>query len=147
MRWEPFKDLLSLQDRMNQLFEESLARGTVKQPDERPGHWSPAVDILETESEIILMAEVPGLDLDDIELQIRDNVLTFRGERTIENAVKKEHYFRIERAYGNFSRSFTLPSTIDQERVEARLKDGILDVRMPKRTQGGSGRSITVEVK
>lgn len=146
MRWEPFKDLLSLQDRMNQLFEESLARGTAKQPDERPAHWSPAVDILETESEIILMAEVPGLDLEDIELQIRDNVLTFRGERTIENAVKKEHYFRIERAYGNFSRSFTLPSTIDQEHVEARLKDGILDVRMPKRTQG-SGRSITVEVK
>lgn len=147
MRWEPFKDLLSLQDRMNQLFEESLARGTAKQTDERPAQWSPAVDILETEAEIILMAEVPGVDLEAIELQIHDNVLTFRGERLIENAVKKEHYFRIERAYGTFSRSFTLPSTIDQERVEAKLKDGILDVRMPKRTQGGSGRSITVEVK
>lgn len=146
MRWEPFKDLLSLQDRMNQLFEESLARGAAKQASERPAHWSPSVDILETETELVLLAEVPGVDLEDIELQIHDNVLTFRGERTFDNSVKKEHYFRIERAYGNFSRSFTLPSSVDPEHVEARLKDGILEVRMPKRTQGTS-RSITVEVK
>lgn len=146
MRWEPFKDLLSLQDRMNRLFEESLARGAAKRPEERPAQWSPAVDILETESAIILMAEVPGVDLKDIELQIQDNVLTLRGERTFETNRKKEHYFRVERAYGNFSRSFTLPSMVDQERVEARLKDGILEVRMPKRVQGASS-AITVEVK
>ena len=146
MRWEPFKDLLSLQDRMNRLFEESLARGTAKQPEERPSQWSPSVDILETEGEIVLLAEVPGVDLENIELQIRDNVLTLRGERTFENTLKKEHYFRIERAYGSFSRSFTLPSTIQQEHVQARLKDGILEVRMPKRTQGTS-RAIAVEVK
>ncbi len=146
MRWEPFKDLLSLQDRMNRLFEESLARGTAKQPEERPSQWSPSVDILETETEIILLAEVPGVDLDDIELQIRDNVLTLRGERTFENTLKKEHYYRIERAYGGFSRSFTLPSTVYQDQVQARLKDGILEVRMPKRAQGAS-RAIAVEVK
>lgn len=146
MRWEPFKDLLSLQDRMNRLFEESLARGTAKEADEQPSQWSPSVDILETESEIVLLAEVPGVDLENIELQIRDNVLTLRGERTFENTLKKEHYFRIERAYGNFSRSFTLPSSIHQEQVQARLRDGVLEVRMPKRLQGAS-RSIAVEVK
>ncbi len=146
MRWEPFKDLLSLQDRMNRLFEESLARGSTKQPEERPSQWSPSVDILETEVEVVLLAEVPGVDLEDIELQIRDNVLTLRGERTFENSPKKEHYYRIERAYGSFSRSFTLPSTIYQEQVQARLKDGILEVRMPKRVQGSS-RAIAVEVK
>jgi HSP20 family protein len=86
------------------------------------------------------------VDLENVELQIRDNVLTLRGERTFENTLKKEHYFRIERAYGSFSRSFTLPSTIQQEHVQARLKDGILEVRMPKRSQGTS-RAIAVEVK
>src|SRR5574341_1202354 len=111
MRWEPFKDLLSLQDRMNRLFEESLARGTAKQPEERPSQWSPSVDILETETEIILLAEVPGVDLDDIELQIRDNVLTLRGERTFENTLKKEHYYRIERAYGGFGQTATVTVT------------------------------------
>lgn len=146
MRWEPFRDLLSLQDRMNRLFEESLARGTAKQHEERPSQWSPAVDILETDGEVVLLAEVPGVDLENIELQIRDNVLTLRGERTFENSLKKEHYFRIERSYGSFNRSFTLPSTIEQEQVQARLKDGILEVRMPKRTQGRS-RTIALEVK
>lgn len=144
MRWEPFKDLLSLQDRMNRLFEETVARGTVRE-EAKSGQWSPAVDILEAEGEIILRAELPGVDLNAIDIQIKDNVLTLRGERTFENQVKKEHYYRIERSYGAFVRSFTLPGTIDQERVEAQLRDGILEVKLPKRGSGAA-RPITVEV-
>ncbi len=144
MRWEPFKDLLSLQDRMNRLFEETLARGTVR-GEAKSGQWNPAVDILEAEGEIILRAELPGVDLSAIDIQIKDNVLTLRGERTFENQVKKEHYYRIERSYGTFVRSFTLPGTIDQEHVEAQLRDGILEVKLPKRGPGPA-RPITVEV-
>lgn len=144
MRWEPFKDLLSLQDRMNRLFEETLARGTVRE-EATSGQWSPAVDILEAEGDIILKAELPGVDLNAIDIQIRDNVLTLRGERTFEDEVKKEHYYRIERSYGSFTRSFTLPSTIDQARVQAQLRDGILEVKLPKR-DSALPRSITVEV-
>jgi len=144
VRWEPFKDLLSLQDRMNRLFEETVARGTVRE-EAKAGQWSPAVDILEAEGEIILRAEVPGVDLNAIDIQIKDNVLTLRGERTFENQVKKEHYYRIERSYGTFVRSFTLPGTIDQACVEAQLRDGILEVKLPKRG-AGAARVITVEV-
>ncbi len=144
MRWEPFKDLLSLQDRMNRLFEETLTRGGARE-ERRSGQWSPAVDILETEGDLILKAELPGVDLSAINIQIKDNVLTLRGERTFENQVKKEHYFRVERSYGTFTRSFTLPMTIDQARVQANLRDGILEVKLPKRNPGAS-HSITVEI-
>lgn len=145
MRWEPFKDLLSLQDRMNKLFEESVARGSIKESPTSQAQWNPAVDILETEGEIVLKAELPGVELDAIEIQIKDNVMTLRGERTFENAVKKEHYYRIERSYGTFVRSFTLPGTIDQERVQAQLRDGVLEVKLPKRNSGPA-RAISVEV-
>jgi HSP20 family protein len=93
---------------MNRLFEETVARGTVRE-EAKSGQWSPAVDILEAEGEIILRAELPGVDLNAIDIQIKDNVLTLRGERTFENQVKKEHYYRIERSYGTFVRSFKLP--------------------------------------
>jgi HSP20 family protein len=129
---------------MNRLFEETVARGTVRE-EAKAGQWSPAVDILEAEGEIILRAEVPGVDLNAIDIQIKDNVLTLRGERTFENQVKKEHYYRIERSYGTFVRSFTLPGTIDQTCVEAQLRDGILEVKLPKRG-AGAARVITVEV-
>jgi HSP20 family protein len=129
---------------MNRLFEETLARGTVRE-EATSGQWSPAVDILEAEGDIILKAELPGVDLAAIDIQIRDNVLTLRGERTFEDEVKKEHYYRIERSYGSFTRSFTLPSTIDQARVQAQLRDGILEVKLPKR-DSALPRSITVEV-
>jgi HSP20 family protein len=129
---------------MNRLFEETVARGTVRE-EAKSGQWSPAVDILEAEGEIILRAELPGVDLNAIDIQIKDNVLTLRGERTFENQVKKEHYYRIERSYGTFVRSFTLPGTINQERVEAQLRDGILEFKLPKRGPGAA-RPITVEV-
>ena len=144
-RYEPFKDLLSLQDRMNRLFEETLARGTTKEEEAGSWQWSPVVDIIETDSEIIMRAELPGIDLDMIDLHIKDNVLTLRGERRFDNATRKEHYHRIERSYGSFVRSFTLPSTTEAERVKAQLRDGVLEVTIPKR-DGGRSEPITVEV-
>jgi HSP20 family protein len=134
-KWDPFKDLLSLQDRMNRLFDESVRN--VKPGDEALSSaiWSPAVDIYETDDEVVVKAELPEVNQKDIDIQIESNTLTLRGERKFNKETKKENFHRIERAYGSFSRSFTLPGTIDQEKISADYKDGILKISMPKREE------------
>lgn len=134
-KWDPFKDLVTLQDRMNRLFDESVRN--VRPGDEALSSaiWSPAVDIYETEDEVVVKAELPEVNQKDIDVQIENNTLTLRGERKFNKETKKENFHRIERAYGSFSRSFTLPSTIDQERIRADYKDGILKISMPKREE------------
>jgi HSP20 family protein len=97
--------------------------------------WSPAVDIYETDDEVVVKAELPEVDQKDIDIQIENNTITLRGERKFNKETKKENFHRIERAYGAFSRSFTLPGTIDQERIRADYKDGILKISMPKREE------------
>ncbi len=134
-KWDPFKDLLSLQDRMNRLFDESVRN--VKPGDEALSSaiWSPAVDIYETDDEVVVKAELPEVNQKDIDIQIENNTITLRGERRFNKETKKENFHRIERAYGTFSRSFTLPGTIDQEKISADYKDGILKISMPKRQE------------
>ncbi len=146
IRWDPFRDLLSLQERMNKLFEDSMVRTASRAGETSQSTWTPAVDILEKEAEIILKAELPGVILEDVDLQIKDDILTLRGERRFDKETKKENYHRIERSYGLFSRSFTLPSIVDQAGIRARFKDGILEVKLPK---GGSvdQKPIPIEVK
>jgi HSP20 family protein len=134
-KWDPFKDLVTLQDRMNRLFEDSL-RGVRDSDGGLTGTaWSPAVDIYETDNEVVLKAELPGVDQKGIDIHVENNTLTLRGERKLEKETKQENYYRIERAYGSFLRSFTLPGTIDQERIHADYKDGVLTVQMPKREE------------
>lgn len=132
LRWDPFRDLLSLQDRMNRIFEESLPRNKVFEGSLTTGVWSPAVDIYETEKAIILKVELPGLSKDDISIEIKDDNLTLRGERKFEKDIREENYHRIERSYGTFSRSFSLPKTINKNKVDATFKDGILEITIPK---------------
>jgi HSP20 family protein len=134
-KWDPFKDLLSLQDRMNRLFDESVRN--VKPGDEALSSaiWSPAVDIYETDDEVVVKAELPEVDQKDIDIQVENNTITLRGERKFNKETKKENFHRIERAYGSFSRSFTLPGVIDQEKIRADYKDGILKISMPKREE------------
>jgi HSP20 family protein len=134
-KWDPFKDLLTLQDRMNRLFDDSM-RG-VRQTDEglAGAVWSPAVDIYETDNEVVLKAEVPGVNQKDIDIQVENNTLTLLGERKIDKETVRENYHRIERSYGSFVRSFTLPGTVDQEKIRADYKDGVLKIEMPKREE------------
>ena len=147
VRWEPFQDLLAIQERMNRLFDETLQRTRSRdEEDISAGLWAPPVDIYETENEIVLKAELPEIDQKDIEIKVEDSTLTIRGERKFEQETKKENYHRIERAYGKFSRSFSLPNTIDQEKIKASYKDGILKLVMPKREEK-KPKQITVEVK
>ena len=111
VRWEPFRDLVTIQDRMNRVFDDAF-RGVSRPGGEEDwalgGTWAPAVDIYEHEGNLVLKAELPGIEAKDVDVRVENNVLTLRGERKFESEVKREHYHRVERAYGTFSRSLRL---------------------------------------
>src|SRR5204863_8080157 len=134
VRWDPFRDLNLLQDRMNRLFDDA-GRGWRADEPAATTTWSPAVDIFETEAEIIVKAELPGMEQKDITLHLENNVLSLRGERKFEKEAKDENYHRIERSYGAFSRSFSIPATVDDENIRAEYKDGVLNIVLPKKEQ------------
>lgn len=134
IRWDPFRDMNVLQERMNRLFED-VNRGWRSDEPASTTTWSPAVDIFETESEIVVKAELPGVDKNSISLNLERNVLTLRGERRFEKETKEENYHRIERSYGSFSRSFSIPATVEEDKIRAEYKDGVLKISLPKREQ------------
>ena len=137
VRYEPFRNLVTVQDRMNRIFEEAF-RGAPRGTEEEwalGGAWAPAVDIYEHEGNLVLKAELPGIDPKDVDVQVENNVLTLRGERKFDSEVKREEYHRVERAYGTFSRSFTLPNVIDTAKIQAEFKDGVLRVTLPQREE------------
>jgi len=134
IRLDPFKDLITMREIMNSLFEEAFtSRGEEK--DLNAGTWTPSVDIYETENDIVLTSEVPGIDEKDIEIKIENNTLTLKGERKFEKEAKEENYHRIERSYGSFYRSFTLPYYINQDKINAEYENGALKITMPKKTE------------
>jgi HSP20 family protein len=123
-----------LQDRMNRLFDDA-GRGWRADEPAATTVWSPAVDIFETEGEIVVKAELPGMTREGITLHLEKNVLTLKGERRFEKETKDENYHRIERSYGGFSRSFSIPATVDEEKIRADYKDGVLKIVLPKKEQ------------
>jgi len=141
-RWEPLKDLMALQERMNKLFDETFSRGA---QDVDVGAWSPPVDIMEQGDAIIIKMEIAEVDQKTIDLKVEGNALTIKGERQLEEGTKREDYLRLERPYGQFSRSFSLPTTVDQEKVKASHNDGILRVLLPKKEET-KPKQIKVEV-
>ena len=139
VRWEPFRDLVSIQDRMNRIFDDAF-RGVGRQAGAEEdwalgGSWAPPVDIYEHEGTLVLKAELPGIEPKDVDVRVENNVLTLRGERRFDQEVKRENCHRVERAYGTFSRSFTLPNIVDTQSIKAEFKDGVLRVTMPKREE------------
>ena len=134
IRWDPFRDLNMLQDRMNRLFEDA-GRGMSTEEPASTTIWSPAVDIYETEGEIVVQAELPGMDRKDITLHLENNVLTIRGDRKFQKETREDNYHRIERSYGGFSRSFSIPATVDEDKIRADYKEGVLKVALPKKEQ------------
>jgi len=145
VRFEPIRDLLSLQDRMNRMFDESYRGRSVENDWGLGGSWAPAIDIYEQDNNIVLKAELPGVDPKDVDIRIENNVLTLKGERKIEDEIKQENYHRVERAYGGFTRSFTLPSTVDTTNVKADYKDGVLRITLPKREEA-KPKQIQVDI-
>lgn len=138
-RWEPFgglrrrgdifSELTRMQQEMNRYFDEFFGE---RQTEMMEGSWLPAVDVSETDTELKVRAELPGLTQDDIELNLQDNVLTLKGEKKQEEKIEKENYHRIERSYGSFCRSFTLPAGVKSEDIMATFKEGILEISLPK---------------
>ncbi len=130
VRWDPFRNLQSQIERM---FEDTLLRS---QPgDTALSAWSPRVDIHEAPDALVLEADLPGMDGKDLDVRLENNMLTIRGERKIETKVAEEDYLRLERAYGSFTRSFSLPHTVDTDHIDAEYKNGVLTVRLPKREE------------
>ncbi|MGB7970441.1 MAG: Hsp20/alpha crystallin family protein [Candidatus Deferrimicrobiaceae bacterium] len=147
VRWlDPFRDLSVIQDRMNQIFEDALARSRGREEGLRTGMWTPAVDIYENNDFVVVKAELPGVEKDRISVEVKEGILTLRGERGFDNELKKESYHRIERSYGSFQRSFSLPVSVDQENVTARFQNGVLEVQLPKKDQV-KPKQIEVDVK
>src|SRR5881396_3954281 len=134
VRWDPFRDLNMLQDRMNRLFDDAGSTWRTDEPAATTS-WSPAVDIFETEGEIVVQAELPGMDRKDITLHLENNILSLKGERRFVKETKEENYHRIERSYGGFSRAFTIPVTVEEEKIRADYKEGVLKIVLPKKDQ------------
>lgn len=145
VKWDPLRDLLSIQDRMNRLFEQTLSRSRTEDGISA-STWAPAVDIYETQETIVMKADLPGLTREDIEIEIRDNALTIKGERRFAKDVQQENYLRIERAYGAFQRSFTLPTSVRQEEIRASFRDGVLELLLPK-AEGAKPKKIAIDVR
>ncbi len=142
--WDPLRDLVTLQDRMNRLFEDTAQRRTRREDeDEReiePADWYPAADVYSLESEYLIMIDLPGIERDALEISLDDNRLTIRGTRTLEDQEGR----RVERPHGRFLRKFGVPATVDQKAITAEYKDGVLSVHLPKRKEQEARR---VEIK
>jgi len=145
VKYNPLRELRTMQEQMNRLLNVSWNHD-VSGEDLKEGIWQPAVDIYETADSIVIKAELPDVDQKDIEVRIEDSTLTLRGERRHEDEVKKENYHRIERYYGTFQRSFSLPSTVDQENVVAICEKGVLTITLPKKEET-KPKQINIAVK
>jgi HSP20 family protein len=133
-RWEPVRELANLQERMNRLFSDSFSPVS-SQESLSAGSFVPPVDVYEDEQGIRLKMEIPGVDEKDIDIRLENNLLTVRGERKLESETKEENYHRIERRYGSFTRSFTLPNTVNPEEVKAGYAKGVLSIHLGKRAE------------
>jgi HSP20 family protein len=134
IRWEPARELNTIQSEMNRLFN-SFFDSPTPSNSAAPRRWIPAMDLSESEQEFVLRADLPGLDENDVNIELEDSVLTVSGERKSEHEERKEGYYRVERASGKFSRSLTLPEGVDPEQINASFENGVLEVHIPKPEQ------------
>lgn len=133
VKWDPFRDLMAMQDRMTRLFDESLNR--IFKEETPRGAWSPPVDVVEREKEVILKIDLPEMNQNEIEIHVEENTLFIQGERRLIKEDPDERYIQIERPYGSFRRAFNLPKAIDQEGIKASYKDGVLRIILPRKKE------------
>jgi len=122
VRWDPFRDLIAIQDRVQRMVNDNATEGT----------WVPPVDIFQDKDNLVLRAEVPGIDKDAIDVRVENGLLTLQGERKTDTDLDDKNAFRRERIFGRFARSFTLPTTVDATRITAKYRDGLLEIVLPK---------------
>ena len=143
-RWDPFAEMADLRREMDHIFGEFFGR-TPSSMAATEAMWSPLVDIHETKDSFLLMAELPGVKQEDIQVSVEGDTLTLKGERKRETEVKEDQYHRVERSYGRFERSIVLPSVVDPSRVKATYRDGVLEIQLPKKEEA-KPKEIKVEV-
>jgi HSP20 family protein len=132
VRWNPWREMNTFQNRFNHLLADSFFQPSRSEDDLSLGTWHPVVDMYDEDDRIIIKAELPGMEKKDISVDVKDQVLTLRGERKYDHEVKEEKYYRRERAYGKFQRAFSLPADVDSENIKAEFKDGLLKIEVPK---------------
>jgi HSP20 family protein len=145
VRWDPFRELNAVQERMNRLFSDAYR--AADDDVMRRGVWAPPVDIFDSGNhELVIKAELPDMKKEDIEITVENNTLTLRGEKKMDSELREEHCHRIERTYGVFSRTFSLPTTVDTTRVSADYKNGVLTIKLPVREEA-KPKQIQVQVQ
>jgi HSP20 family protein len=144
VRWEPFRDMVASQREFDRLFREAF-NPAVTEGELSTRTWAPPVDIYENGDNLVLKAELPGINADDVEIRVENNTLYLKGERKFEKEVKEQNYHRVERSYGTFTRTFSLPNSIDADKVTASFKDGVLTLTMPKKEEA-KPKTIKVNV-
>jgi len=145
VRWDPFRELEEVSDRLNRMFARPAARAANGKETMIVADWTPSVDISETEGEYQIKAEIPDVKKEDVKVTVEDGVLTIQGERKYEKEEKGKKYHRIERSYGSFVRTFSLPDVIEEEKVKAEFKDGVLNLHLPK-SEKAKPKAIEVKV-
>lgn len=143
---DPFRDLEQIQREVNRLFDFSLSRREDKETGLLEGMWTPAVDIFDSKDNILVRADLPGLKKEDIDISVRDNVLTIKGEKKQEKEVKEKEYVRTERFYGSFHSAMSLPAGVDESKVTAAYKNGVLEITLPKKEEA-KPKQIKVDVQ
>lgn len=131
-RWDAFHNLSTLQEQVNRLFDTKFSPNA---DSSALSAWAPAVDVYETENELVIKADLPGATEKDLDVKVENNMLTIGGERKFEQEVREENYLRMERSYGSFHRTFSLPSTVDTQAIQAQYTDGVLTLTLPKRAE------------
>ncbi|MDD5471727.1 MAG: Hsp20/alpha crystallin family protein [Sideroxydans sp.] len=145
IKWDPFKELEDVSNRLNRLFGRSSSTEESGQNMLAVADWSPSVDISETDDAYLIKGEIPGVKKEDVKVSVQDGMLTIQGERKMEKEEKNKKFHRVECSYGNFVRSFRMPDDADENKVKAEFKDGMLNVTLPK-TEKAKSRSINVSV-
>jgi len=132
VKWNPWREMPALHNRINRMFDDPFFSIDRLADEDTLGMWNPAVDLYEKEDHFVIKAELPGINKNDIKVDLKDRVLTLSGERSFDNEVKEENYYRRERSFGKFQRAFTLPAEVDAEKIKAEFKDGVLQIEVPK---------------
>jgi HSP20 family protein len=145
VRWTPFREFINMQERLNNFFRDDFQKDS-ETNNLSMTSWSPSTDIYETKDEYVFKLEVPGMTKDNIEIEFKDDTVIIKGEKKEETEVKKEDYHRVERICGSFSRSFNLPKNIDEKKIDASIKDGILELRIPKKEEA-KAKAIPIKIK
>ena len=146
VRWDPLRGVTDLQNRINRIFEDSLTRTGELDNNVAVCSWRPAVDIYATDNGLVIKAELPGVRKDEVSVEVKDNVLTLKGERKTDEKIKDENYYRRERCFGTFLRAFTLQHAVFPDKIKAKFKDGVLEVEIPK-PEEEKPKQITVNIE